>query len=136
MTSFASYPRDHAARVELLPSHSGGVVAGETKPRLCLAQVIAQRFLERVREGDCGSHSQVQLLCSVVKTDPALVVRSFPSKQVRLTCLAPSECPLDRLGDGLLAVGDRVDRSEETRLNSSHVSISYAVFCLKKKKRH
>src|SRR5207249_7818883 len=25
------------------------------------------------------------------------------------------------------------ERSEETRLNSSHVSISYAVFCLKKK---
>src|SRR5437868_11018724 len=25
-------------------------------------------------------------------------------------------------------------RSEDTRLNSSHVSISYAVFCLKKKK--
>src|SRR4249920_3278080 len=27
----------------------------------------------------------------------------------------------------------RVDRSEEPRLNSSHVRISYAVFCLKKK---
>src|SRR5690349_22454318 len=27
------------------------------------------------------------------------------------------------------------DRSEETRLNSSHVEISYAVFCLKKKKK-
>src|SRR5690554_7658662 len=26
-------------------------------------------------------------------------------------------------------------RSEETRLNSSHVRISYAVFCLKKKKK-
>src|SRR5690242_21593824 len=26
-------------------------------------------------------------------------------------------------------------RSEETRLNSSHMSISYAVFCLKKKKK-
>src|SRR5690242_21176019 len=26
-----------------------------------------------------------------------------------------------------------VPRSEETRLNSSHMSISYAVFCLKKK---
>src|SRR5690606_41398102 len=26
-------------------------------------------------------------------------------------------------------------RSEETRLNSSHVKISYAVFCLKKKKK-
>src|SRR5699024_12825483 len=30
-----------------------------------------------------------------------------------------------------LALGDR----KSTRLNSSHVSISYAVFCLKKKKR-
>src|SRR5699024_12273507 len=29
----------------------------------------------------------------------------------------------------------RQDR-KSTRLNSSHVSISYAVFCLKKKKRH
>src|SRR5437868_15405468 len=31
-----------------------------------------------------------------------------------------------------LDVGDREDR-KSTRLNSSHVSISYAVFCLKKK---
>src|SRR5690349_24833250 len=30
--------------------------------------------------------------------------------------------------------GDRVDR-KSTRLNSSHVEISYAVFCLKKKKK-
>src|SRR5699024_11985180 len=29
----------------------------------------------------------------------------------------------------------RAGRSEEPRLNSSHVSISYAVFCLKKKRR-
>src|SRR5690242_21482121 len=28
-----------------------------------------------------------------------------------------------------------IARSEETRLNSSHMSISYAVFCLKKKKK-
>src|SRR3712207_6939146 len=27
-------------------------------------------------------------------------------------------------------------RSEEPRLNSSHANISYAVFCLKKKKKH
>src|SRR6201989_3729955 len=30
---------------------------------------------------------------------------------------------------------DDLLRSESTRLNSSHVEISYAVFCLKKKKR-
>jgi len=30
---------------------------------------------------------------------------------------------------------DLVDR-KSTRLNSSHITISYAVFCLKKKKKH
>src|SRR5690606_40501332 len=34
---------------------------------------------------------------------------------------------------GTVADGDQVDR-KSTRLNSSHVKISYAVFCLKKKK--
>src|SRR5688572_32662494 len=36
-------------------------------------------------------------------------------------------------GDEVEVVGDRVDR-KSTRLNSSHSQISYAVFCLKKKK--
>src|SRR3712207_8322404 len=31
--------------------------------------------------------------------------------------------------------GDIIVRSEEQRLNSSHANISYAVFCLKKKKQ-
>src|SRR3712207_7301661 len=35
-----------------------------------------------------------------------------------------------RLVDVLIALGDR----KSTRLNSSHANISYAVFCLKKKK--
>src|SRR5947209_16644308 len=45
------------------------------------------------------------------------------------------------LGSALRAVGataqedDRPDR-KSTRLNSSHANISYAVFCLKKKKRN
>src|SRR5207249_10676564 len=42
--------------------------------------------------------------------------------------------------DGLEAAQDRPDRAaldrKSTRLNSSHVSISYAVFCLKKKKNN
>src|SRR5215813_14865128 len=36
-------------------------------------------------------------------------------------------------GDGILRRWPRQDR-KSTRLNSSHVRISYAVFCLKKKK--
>src|SRR3712207_8779957 len=33
------------------------------------------------------------------------------------------------------AVADRIEDRKSTRLNSSHANISYAVFCLKKKKR-
>src|SRR5439155_23535657 len=39
-----------------------------------------------------------------------------------------------RTSDGLPSVGEREDR-KSTRLNSSHVAISYAVFCLKKKNK-
>src|SRR3712207_7069979 len=39
------------------------------------------------------------------------------------------------MGDGIMAVfGAPIDR-KSTRLNSSHANISYAVFCLKKKKK-
>src|SRR5690606_40223408 len=37
--------------------------------------------------------------------------------------------------DGVVRCGLCADR-KSTRLNSSHVKISYAVFCLKKKKKH
>src|SRR3989442_7298384 len=40
---------------------------------------------------------------------------------------------LGRLGVALVQVHEGLDR-KSTRLNSSHVRISYAVFCLKKKK--
>src|SRR6476620_12441738 len=45
------------------------------------------------------------------------------------THLPPGEIP------GMPASGNRPDR-KSTRLNSSHANISYAVFCLKKKKKH
>src|SRR5688500_19718363 len=41
----------------------------------------------------------------------------------------------DELRDALADVGVTVDR-KSTRLNSSHLVISYAVFCLKKKNQH
>src|SRR3712207_7517264 len=44
------------------------------------------------------------------------------------------------VGDGLRRAAEPRDRparrSESTRLNSSHANISYAVFCLKKKKNN
>src|SRR5690242_20935492 len=38
-------------------------------------------------------------------------------------------------GDGLALAWHVAEDRKSTRLNSSHMSISYAVFCLKKKKR-
>src|SRR3712207_7553996 len=48
--------------------------------------------------------------------------------------------PVGDLGDGLAAVFavqviQRLEDRKSTRLNSSHANISYAVFCLKKKKQ-
>src|SRR5438874_9260550 len=48
----------------------------------------------------------------------------------RITRVCQGYVVLTRLGRGHVLVGDR----KSTRLNSSHVEISYAVFCLKKKK--
>src|SRR5690349_23532839 len=38
------------------------------------------------------------------------------------------------VGEPLAARAERLEDRKSTRLNSSHVEISYAVFCLKKKK--
>src|SRR3712207_7572723 len=38
--------------------------------------------------------------------------------------------------DEAIIFGDRVGDRKSTRLNSSHANISYAVFCLKKKKTY
>src|SRR5436309_3676336 len=48
-------------------------------------------------------------------------------------CSAASDCDLCQPGGAAGRDRSRTDR-KSTRLNSSHVKISYAVFCLKKKK--
>src|SRR5258705_3773184 len=52
--------------------------------------------------------------------------RSGRHARVRTAPVFPGEPPAPRAG------GDR----KSTRLNSSHLGISYAVFCLKKKKKY
>src|SRR5437773_8212684 len=50
---------------------------------------------------------------------PATYSRGAPGTRIAFTVVATSSRPRDR---------------KSTRLNSSHITISYAVFCLKKKK--
>src|SRR5438874_6766572 len=49
---------------------------------------------------------------------------------------APQLPPHVHAGPELLALGPQHRDRKSTRLNSSHVEISYAVFCLKKKKHN
>src|SRR5689334_25361775 len=52
--------------------------------------------------------------------------------QLDVAAVVPGRCERDR--DAHRSGRQRLDR-KSTRLNSSHSSISYAVFCLKKKKK-
>src|SRR6266511_4720409 len=58
---------------------------------------------------------------------PPRRIRHGPDRSLSITCR--------RALRDLAGVGDRGDR-KSTRLNSSHVKIMYAVFCLKKQKLH
>src|SRR3712207_7351507 len=62
------------------------------------------------------------------------VATPSPRASTSSPCAAPGCCPSisTRKRTGLRPVGG--DR-KSTRLNSSHANISYAVFCLKKKKK-
>src|SRR5690625_6809191 len=63
------------------------------------------------------------LAVAVVKKDQIIYQNSFGMKDL--------EEKIPMTDESLF----RIDR-KSTRLNSSHVAISYAVFCLKKKKKH
>src|SRR5690348_17461831 len=60
---------------------------------------------------------------------------SGPCGSARLPEARVGELPYLRTHASAIALGQCLDR-KSTRLNSSHPSISYAVFCLKKKKRY
>ena len=50
----------------------------------------------------------------------------------RLAVLIDADNASAKIADGLFEEVAKIDR-KSTRLNSSHITISYAVFCLKKK---
>src|SRR2546430_239422 len=73
------------------------------------------------------------VVCTVTEADDALVERAVQAARAALRgpwarLSMPERCAL------LRKVAQCIDR-KSTRLNSSHSQISYAVFCLKKKKK-
>src|SRR5437868_13072110 len=85
-------------------------------------------------EGDLGVYPKHVPLLTILKPGELRVV-----KNGRATSLAVGEVFIEITADRVsiltdMALGSEQDR-KSTRLNSSHVSISYAVFCLQKKKK-
>src|SRR3712207_8859904 len=73
---------------------------------------------------------------TLFRSDPLASVIGLVRNEVALGAgkgLVPAGRVLGRLGDPLPLRLVSIDR-KSTRLNSSHANISYAVFCLKKKK--
>src|SRR5699024_12795497 len=62
----------------------------------------------------------------------ALIAEEREKNTLRGLMLSPATIPEILSGKSLVSLLMTLDR-KSTRLNSSHVSISYAVFCLKKK---
>src|SRR5438309_10502592 len=98
---------------------------------------LPEPAVERVHRGVRGRQ-----LLAVLAEKEVVVVEAAEGDQEHLTVRPESAARGDDAGDdielrGEVARGDEpsgVDR-KSTRLNSSHSSISYAVFCLKKKKK-
>src|SRR3712207_7006715 len=72
------------------------------------------------------------LFRSVRRHDAEVLERALAPAQERVALLVALELALGVALERLLRA-EEVDR-KSTRLNSSHANISYAVFCLKKKK--
>src|SRR2546422_8393717 len=75
-------------------------------------------------------NSSMKRACSRMVSERSLDTRS------RVTIAAASSGPSEAKGAIRMRSFDAHRDRKSTRLNSSHGYISYAVFCLKKKKRH
>src|SRR5699024_12357986 len=121
------------------PGHNSGRFFACTVPRVDVLLGPHQSTL-------VGQPRQGHVLGGVVVEKPGLagLAQGRPDDRVhlvdaswvgrcpcRLAC-GLSPCRLETSPELALVRADR----KSTRLNSSHVSISYAVFCLKKKKTH
>src|SRR3712207_7731421 len=73
-------------------------------------------------------HDALPICCSDSRWNRYLIVQ-FAMNVVMTAPMAPRS-PIESKATGFLKAADR----KSTRLNSSHANISYAVFCLKKKK--
>src|SRR3712207_7066465 len=71
---------------------------------------------------------------TLFRSDDGTLATILVQKRVRLTPKAEPDGPVTETDFAWVETWRKQDR-KSTRLNSSHANISYAVFCLKKKKK-
>src|SRR5207253_10169650 len=104
----------------LQPDRRGGAA----RPPYAVTHLHATRVVGRVHRFEPRGHSGGE--------GRWVPLRAAPRLRLHHVCLTPDG--EGRRGARARSPGGRPDR-KSTRLNSSHVAISYAVFCLKKKNK-
>src|SRR5207245_4042522 len=134
-------PDGGRAEVEVLPVHNHVEPPGLQRGELLLEHLDdkwRQAFRRLVEEQDLGVHHQRAGDGEHVLLAAAQRARPLVSPERRaLTGAAPVSCSASTRGGchrTWLRLSPRCHNRKSTRLNSSHGSISYAVFCLKKNK--
>src|SRR5690348_14469943 len=106
----------------------------------------ALRFVLSLRATGEGHISSITFRTGIIHPDQRIEVlpatdflaepRQIPNPRYEKALFGQKLCELGLNGELTRRIMNKLgeSRSEETRLNSSHPSISYAVFCLKKKK--
>src|SRR5438309_5743583 len=128
-------------RVKCFFGHLGARQSNGSESRL---SELAQINIVKANQGNVLGDPQIRVVYGAQRADGSQVVGcqdgcgSFrKSEQSFHRCLASVNFVVAYLDQSLIRkeskVSERLDR-KSTRLNSSHSSISYAVFCLKKKK--
>src|SRR5256885_2534644 len=97
-----------------------------TLPKGWTKAKLGEFTLERIEQGEPGSSAVPYIDIGSIDRD---LKRVGPTEKVT-SANAPTRARQ------WVKPGDVLVRSEDTRLNSSHLVISYAVFCLKKKKNN
>src|SRR5690606_7586105 len=118
----------------LIRSHASGT-GDLLSPAIVKAAMLTR--LTNVSKGKSGIHkSVVQLLAELINRDIVPVIFAHGGVGASGDLVQLAHLALVLIGEGeVLYKGERRDR-KSTRLNSSHVKISYAVFCLKTKRVH
>src|SRR5688500_5769481 len=111
-------------------SFSALIVAGDHDGQVGVGFGKANEVAEAIRKASEAARKSMEKMSLHENTIPHETIGEFGGGRVLLRPASPGTGVI--AGGGVRAVVEAVGDRKSTRLNSSHLVISYAVFCLKK----